>query len=129
MAPDNSPISPLAYDATVLRDLLGTDEPNDEIERQVIGEFMKSWPGALQAIESALIHSDARALRMQMHTLKSTSATVGAMEIAEITTLQDVRLRAQETVVDGLVAILTTSFARFESALALHRTTAHRTGA
>ncbi len=127
MAPDNSPVSPLAYDVTVLRELLGTDEPNDEMERQVIGEFVKSWPGILQAIERALIDSDSRALRMQMHTLKSTSATVGAMEIAEITTLQDVRLSVQETVMDALVAILATSFARFESALALHIITAHRT--
>lgn len=121
MAIDNSPAPPLAYDATVLPALLGTDEPTDELERQVIGEFVKSWPGALHAIDQALIQNDAHALRMQMHTLKSTSATIGAMEIAEITNRQDALLYAGEAAIDQLAALLATSFERFESALARHR--------
>ena len=124
MATDNSPVPPLAYDATVLPELLGTDESTDELERQVIGEFLKSWPVALQAIDRALIQNDTRALRMQMHTLKSTSATIGAMEIAEITHRQDALLNAGGAAIERLVAQLTALFARFESALALHRTRA-----
>lgn len=129
MAANNSTVSPLAYDATVLPELMGLDELNEELERQVIGAFVKSWPVTLQAIDRALAQNDTRALRMQMHTLKATSATVGAMEIAEITTEQDARLGAQGSVMEALGAILATSFGRFESALAMHRITAHRTGA
>jgi signal transduction histidine kinase/CheY-like chemotaxis protein len=121
MAQDNPSAAPLAYDATVLPNLLGTETSNAELEHQVIGEFVKSWQDSLQAIEKALTHRDAQALRMQMHTLKSTSATIGAMEIAQITTQQDARLSAGEGVVDQLVATLAASFERFESALALHR--------
>ena len=121
MAVDTRPARPLAYDAEVLPNLLGTDASSTQLERQVIGEFVKSWPGSLQAIEQALAQSDARALRMQMHSLKSTSATIGAMEIAEITNKQDACLSANEPVVDALVDLLTASFERFESALALHR--------
>ena len=121
MATVNPTASPLAYDATVLPELLGTDDPNDELERQVIAEFVKSWPVALQAIDQALIQNDTRALRMQMHTLKSTSATIGAMQIAEITSRQDALLNAGGATIDRLVAQMTTLFERFESALALHR--------
>ena len=121
MATVNPTASPLAYDATVLPELLGTDDPNDELERQVIAEFVKSWPVALQAIDQALVQNDTRALRMQMHTLKSTSATIGAMQIAEITSRQDALLNAGGATIDRLVAQMTTLFERFESALALHR--------
>ena len=113
--------SPPAYDATVLPELLGTDYPNDELQRQVIGEFLKSLPGALQAIERALLDNDVPALRMQMHTLKATSATVGAMEIAEITYRQDALLTAGGAAIDQLGAQLAAMFSRFEAALALHR--------
>ncbi len=125
MATDKPPTQTapaLAYDASVLPSLLGTETSNTELERRVIDEFLKSWPVALQAIHAALTHSDAHALRMQMHTLKATSATIGAMEISEITSKQDLRLSAGENVVDALVAILAASFTRFESALARHRT-------
>jgi signal transduction histidine kinase/CheY-like chemotaxis protein/HPt (histidine-containing phosphotransfer) domain-containing protein len=121
MAIDPKPVQPLAYDAKVLPNLLGIDDSNTELEYQVIGEFLKSWPGSLLAVEQALAQSDARALRMQMHTLKSTSATIGAMEIADITNRQDACLNAGEPVVDRLVDLLSASFQRFESALALHQ--------
>ena len=88
----------------------------------MIGEFVKSWPDALQAIDKALTQSDGHALRMQIHTLRATSATIGAMEILEITSQQHARLSAGENVVDALVAILAASFTRFESALNRHRT-------
>lgn len=111
----------LPYDASVLPTLLGTETSNAELERHVIGEFVKSWPDALQAIDKALTQSDAHALRMQIHTLRATSATIGAMEILEITSKQDGRLSAGENVVDALVEILAAAFTRFESALNRHR--------
>ncbi len=123
MVTSPQPVRPQAYDATVLPSLLGTDTSSTELEQQVIGEFVRSWPGSLQAVERALATHDAQALRMQMHTLKSTSATIGAMEIAEVTSTQDARLGAGESAIEHLVALLTTSFERFESALALHRAT------
>ena len=123
MADDKMPVKPLPYDASVLPSLLGIDTSNAELERQVIGEFVRSWQGSISAIEKALTQRDAHALRMQMHMLKSTSATIGAMEIAEITAHQDARLNADQSVVEPLVALLTASFERFETALATHQRT------
>ena len=125
-APNTMPATPraqpVAYDATVLPSLLGTEGPNadaasTELEQQVIAEFSKSWPVALQSIEQAISQGDAAALRMQMHTLKATSATIGAMELAQITSQQDARLVAGQAVVDHLAATLADAFGRFEAAL------------
>jgi signal transduction histidine kinase/CheY-like chemotaxis protein/HPt (histidine-containing phosphotransfer) domain-containing protein len=124
--PATPPARPAAYDATVLPSLLGTEGPNadpasTELEHQVIAEFTKSWPIALRSIEQAISQSDAAALRMQMHTLKATSATIGAMELAQITSQQDARLVAGQSVVDQLAATLADAFARFEAALQNYR--------
>ena len=121
MANDNQPDQPLAYDASILPSLLGSDETSAELEYQVIREFVRSWPFALEAIERALATGDTRALRMQIHTLKSTSSTIGALEISQLTITQDARLAAGETTVENLVTLLTALFERFQSALALHR--------
>ena len=121
MANDNQSDQPLAYDATILPTLLGSDATSAELEFQVIREFVRSWPFALEAIERALATGDTRALRMQIHTLKSTSATIGALEISQLTILQDACLSAGETTVEHLVARLTALFERFQTALSLHR--------
>ena len=122
---DTAPAKPLAYDPSVLPALLGTETPNAELERQVIGEFVRSWRASMDAIESAIAHCDTPTLRRQMHTLKSTSATIGAMEIADITAAQDARLSSGQSVVEPLVALLTASFERFETALATHQMTSN----
>lgn len=111
----------LAYDPAVLPELLGTDASDRALENQVLTEFIKSWPPALLAIQEALATGDTAALRLQAHTLKSTAATIGALEIAKEATLQDARLKDGQPVAENLPAILRAMFERFDGALARHQ--------
>ena len=110
-----------AYDPAVLPELLGTDATDTALENQVLAAFIQSWPATLEAIERAIAANDAAAVRLQAHTLKSTAATIGAMEIAALATRQDASLKAGCPVADNLVATLRTLFERFDAALARHR--------
>ena len=110
-----------AYDPAVLPELLGTDATDRALENEVLAAFTQSWPTTLHAIEDGIATNDAAALRLQAHTLKSTAATIGALEIAAVATRQDARLKAGHPVSDNLVASLHGLFERFDAALTRHR--------
>ena len=110
-----------AYDPAVLPELLGTDATDTALENQVLAAFIQSWPATLEAIERAIAANDAAAVRLQAHTLKSTAATIGALEIANEATRQDASLKAGCPVAVNLVATLNTLFERFDAALTRHR--------
>ncbi len=121
----------LAYDPSVLPKLLGTDASNIEVETEVIEMFVTSWSASMLAIDHAIATKDNGGLRLQVHTLKSTSASVGAMEMAAIATTLDHQLHAATSSsasaafggidVSGVAGKLSESFIRFQAALAVHR--------
>lgn len=51
---------------------------------EIIETFLRDAPKSIAAIESAIISNDAKTLDRAAHTLKSTSAIVGAMVLSSI---------------------------------------------
>ena len=127
-APHNEQLQPIrsdesfaAYDPAVLPERLGTDDTDRVVEDQLLTAFTESWPVTLQAIEKAIAANDPATLRLQVHTLKSTAATIGALALAQVAARQDASLNAGRPVADNLVATLRTLFERFDAALTRHR--------
>jgi CheY-like chemotaxis protein len=74
-----------ALDRSVMRGFaeeLG--EGADDIVRELIGVYLEDAPGLLHELRQALDVSDARVLDRAAHTLKSSSATLGAKGLAAI---------------------------------------------
>ncbi|MDX2096598.1 MAG: response regulator [Leptolyngbyaceae cyanobacterium bins.59] len=70
-------------DHKVLQDLQDLAGPQIEIVIDIINSYLDDLPNLLQAIHQAIERSDAPALRKAAHALRSTSATVGAVSLAE----------------------------------------------
>ena len=56
----------------------------DEITRKVMHAFLDSSEGYMQGIEDAIMNEDAESLRRFAHTLKSSSANIGAEKLSEL---------------------------------------------
>ncbi|MFB2919566.1 response regulator [Aerosakkonema funiforme] len=74
-------IDPLALQA--IRDMAGKEAAGELLE-EVIDCFLEDVPQLLQAIQTAVEIGDWRTLIRAAHTLKSTSATLGAATLAEL---------------------------------------------
>jgi HPt (histidine-containing phosphotransfer) domain-containing protein len=75
--------APILDDAVVaeLRDSTGGD---DEFVRELVQAYVDEGRGYLEAMGAAAAAADAEAMVRPAHTLKSSSATVGAMQLAAI---------------------------------------------
>ncbi len=69
-------------DEKVLDELRASVGDDDDFVRDLIEAFLSDSGAQLDAIEAALKAGDAEALVRPAHTLKSSSATVGAMELS-----------------------------------------------
>ncbi len=56
----------------------------DEITRKIMRAFLDSSEGYMQGIEDAIVNKDAESLRRFAHTLKSSSANIGAEKLSEL---------------------------------------------
>lgn len=56
----------------------------DEITRKIMRAFLDSSEGYMQGIEDAIVNEDAESLRRFAHTLKSSSANIGAEKLSEL---------------------------------------------
>jgi HPt (histidine-containing phosphotransfer) domain-containing protein len=65
-----------------LRELQEIDEPDIVIE--VCGLFLKYSPDKISAIETAVKNNDSKALQAAAHSLKSSSAYIGALRVSSI---------------------------------------------
>ena len=80
---DSSPEPPIDAKALQnLREMVGEDEPEAFIE--VVESYLKDLPDLLATLETALQQQDAPTLHRSAHTLKSTSATLGAKPLAQL---------------------------------------------
>lgn len=73
-----------ALDRTVLEALRALDPETGSVLRQVTGLYLEDTPQILQQMKRALDAGDTRELAKAAHTLKSASANVGALELAEL---------------------------------------------
>lgn len=65
-----------------LRQMAGAKAPM--ILRQIIGNYLEDAPQRLQSIRDAVAAGDATALRQSAHTLRSSSANLGAMNLSNL---------------------------------------------
>jgi len=72
-----------ARDEAVLNELKETTGDDPAFVRDLIETYLADAPVQLEGIEEAVAANDAEALIRPAHTLKSSSATVGAMQLAE----------------------------------------------
>lgn len=85
-----------------LRDFLG--ETASETLAEVINSYLNDAPKLLEAIRAAISGRDAVALQQSAHTLKSSSATLGAASLSQICQELEVMGRAG-TVAGGAVKV------------------------
>ncbi len=90
------PIDPSVIDS--LRELGGDDEPGLLVE--LIDIFLRDAPQRIGEIEAGLRNGDIELLERAAHTLKSSSANIGAPALSEL--CRRIELRARERSVRGL---------------------------
>ena len=66
----------------VIRDMEDEDDP--DMLAEIIGLYIDRAPELLQSLEEAIANTDAESLRVTAHTLKSSSANVGARVLADL---------------------------------------------
>jgi HPt (histidine-containing phosphotransfer) domain-containing protein len=75
-----SPIDQSVLD--VIRDMEDEDDP--DMLAEIIGLYLDRAPELLQSLQGAIANKDAEPLRVAAHTLKSSSANVGARVLADL---------------------------------------------
>ena len=93
-----------------------------EILAQVIDCYLEDTPQLLQAIAVAVDRGDAIALRRAAHTLKSTSATLGATDLAQL--CKELEVMGQTKAIDNaqvLVSQIEIEYAKVQIALQMER--------
>jgi len=78
--PPDAPI----LDESILVELLATTGDDPEFVRELLETYLAETPGQLAAITAAIEADDAAALVRPAHTLKSSSATLGAMQLSAL---------------------------------------------
>ena len=99
-----------------LRELQEEGEP--DIIEEVGGLFLKHAPEKIAAIEKAAAEKDAKALQVSAHSLKSSSAYVGAMGVSAIS--KDLEMMGRSGSVDGAkskIEALAAEYSRVKAAL------------
>ena len=95
---DDSPI----LDDAVLAELRESTGGDDDFVRELVEAYVSEATGYLAAMTAAAGAADAAAIVRPAHTLKSSSATLGAMRLAAIS--RDIEEAGRAGRVDGLVA-------------------------
>jgi signal transduction histidine kinase/CheY-like chemotaxis protein/HPt (histidine-containing phosphotransfer) domain-containing protein len=110
--------SAAVYDASVLAALpMVADGSAPEYPQQVLALFLESQAQTLQDLERASAAQDGALLCRLVHTLKSASAAVGALELAEMAGLQEQQLRQGLPPASDLTDRLGRAFARLRRAI------------
>jgi HPt (histidine-containing phosphotransfer) domain-containing protein len=71
-------------DEAVLAELKATTGDDPEFVRELLETYLADVPAQLDEIEQAVVANEADALVRPAHTLKSSSATLGAMRLAAV---------------------------------------------
>ena len=99
-----------------LRELQEEGEP--DIIEEVGGLFLKHAPEKIAAIEKAAAEKNAKALQVSAHSLKSSSAYVGAMGLSTMS--KDLEMMGRSGSLEGAerkIEALTAEYARVKAAL------------
>lgn len=108
-----------AIDQSVLANLKELQEEGEpDIVEEVGSLFLKHAPEKIAAIETAVAKKDAKALQVSAHSLKSSSAYVGAMGLSAMS--KDLEMMGRSGSVEGAegkVKALTAEYERVKSEL------------
>lgn len=86
---------PTVFDPSVLAQLpMVADGSQPEFAEEMLQLFESTSTSSLRAIEAALASGDNTTLQRHMHTLKSSGAQVGALELAALAQIFESELRA-----------------------------------
>jgi len=89
-----------AIDRTVLASLRELQDVGDpDIIAEVGGLFVEHSPERIKAILQAVVDKDAKGLQMAAHSLKSSSAYVGAMRLSDMS--KELEMMGRANVMDG----------------------------
>jgi HPt (histidine-containing phosphotransfer) domain-containing protein len=80
MTADGAPV----FDPTVIADLRAATGDDDEFIADLIGSYLAEGRENVDALAAAASEGDLAVFARAAHTLKSTSATVGAMRLSEL---------------------------------------------
>ncbi len=115
-------VFPVAIDThkfQALKEML-CEDGNTEVFAEIVDSYLEDAPQRLQAIINALAQSDASTLQLSAHALKSTSATLGAIPLAQICgELEAMGNTANTAGASKLVSQLAAEYERVEAALKL----------
>ncbi len=108
---------PPVYDPSVLAALpMVADGSAPHYAQELMDMFIGSVPATLSQIEKATADPDPKQLQRAVHTLKSTCASVGAMEMAALAEAHESRLRQGLPPVEELPLLLADAFKRLQQA-------------
>ena len=115
-------LTPLAFDPTVLAALpMVADGSEPEQVEEILDLYLDRTRRALATIDEAARRGDTKSLLFSAHQLKSSSASVGAMALAESAERQEHRLRTGEAPESEWPIHLRERYNQFEYALACRR--------
>lgn len=107
----DSPPSPAVFDPTVLAALpMVVDGSQPAYGEEVLAMFFKTAPQILASLRQATANNDIPVAQRAAHTLKSSSATVGALALAACAADAEARLRAETSCSPGLPDQLDSAF-------------------
>jgi hypothetical protein len=122
LMPFGEEAQPLAFDPLVLAALpMVADGSRLDYGRELLDLYVQEARRTLDAIDTAAAAGDSKTLLRVVHTLKSSSASVGALSLAMLSEQHETLLRAGKAPTSDWLAAMRHEFARFESALTRHR--------
>ena len=95
-------------------DPLRSDKP--DLWNRLVGVYLRNTPATLEALEQALSLDDYASITMMAHTLKSSSANMGAVRLAEL--CRQLELRAVGMTLDGANTLFADIRSEFDVAAA-----------
>jgi HPt (histidine-containing phosphotransfer) domain-containing protein len=106
-------------DQAVLDELRASTGDDEEFVRDLIETYVEDARSSIEALGDAAAAADAAAVVRPAHTLKSTSASVGAMRLSAI--CRDIEAAGRDGVVDGLDAAVSLTRETWAETLAAFR--------
>ena len=115
---NRSEMRPPAFDASVMAALpMVVDGSEPQYAQELMTMFTESLTQTLADMEEAIAKHDNVKLRRLVHTLKSSSATVGAVELAALAEANEYRLRKGQEPAPELLQVMTQAVSRLRLSL------------
>ncbi|HMX15348.1 MAG TPA: ATP-binding protein [Rhodocyclaceae bacterium] len=119
--------SGLVFDPAVIEEIPGAG-PGSDFGRKLLDLYLGNATELLETIGVSQRTGEAETLLRSVHTLKSSSASVGAMALSELARRTEAALRAGEPAPPDLHPRLDEAFARVQAAVAAYRGTPAASG-